>query len=439
MAYRRLALLGSQLESTVSSSSQNSLHGLQRHMAAAATQSTWAQIEQAPPDAILGITEAFKRDKSKDKINLGVGAYRTEEGKPLVLEVVREAEQRLVSDPNLDKEYLGITGLPEFCRLSAILAFGEDSKVLAEKRNATVQSLSGTGSLRVGGEFLAHHYPNKPILLPKPTWPNHNKLFPLAGMKVEQYRYYKPETCGLDYEGMLEDFRSAPEGAVVLLHACAHNPTGVDPTKEQWQGILDVVREKKLLPFFDSAYQGFATGDLEGDAHAIRLFADAGMEFLLAQSYAKNLGLYGERVGALSVVTSDPAITKKVESQLKAYVRPLYSSPPRHGAEIVVKILSDPQLYSQWRVELQGMADRIKAMRSQLFQALQDVGAPGTWNHIVDQIGMFSFTGLTKEQVHNMTDKWHVYMTFDGRISMAGLSGSKCQRLAEAIKDSVSH
>lgn len=410
---------------------------LQLQSTASSSASVFGQVSQAPPDAILGITEAFKRDQNPKKINLGVGAYRTEEGKPLVLNVVRQAERRIVSDSRSDKEYLGIGGNPDFCRLSAILAFGEHSAVLQEKRNITVHSLSGTGSLRVGAEFLANNYPHKLIFLPTPTWPNHNKIFPLGGVKTQPYRYYKAQTRGLEYEGMLQDLRSAPEGSIVLLHACAHNPTGVDPTAEQWQGILKAVQERRLLPFFDSAYQGFATGNLEGDAHAIRLFADAGMEMLVAQSFAKNLGLYGERVGALTVVTSDPAVTKRVESQLKTVIRPLYSNPPRHGAAIVVAILSDPELYKQWRVELQGMADRIKSMRSQLFQALKDADAPGDWSHIVNQIGMFSYTGLTKEQVQNMTDKWHIYMTFDGRISMAGLSGAKCSYLAEAICDSV--
>jgi aspartate aminotransferase len=385
----------------------------------------------------LGITENFKADNNPKKLNLGVGAYRTEDGKPYVLPSVKKAEQKVVNDPQQNKEYLPIGGDPQFCKLSAQLAFGQNSPALREQRAATVQCLSGTGSLRVGAEFLNLHYPVKLIYIPNPTWANHNKIFPLAGIAIRQYRYYLPKTRGLDYEGMVEDLSRAPQGAIVLLHACAHNPTGVDPSPEQWQGIMRVVQQRRLLPFFDSAYQGFASGDLERDATAVRMFADAGMELLLSQSYAKNMGLYGERAGALSVVTKDPKTAKRVESQLKAVIRPMYSNPPKHGASIVVQLLSDPELYKQWRVELKGMADRIISMRQQLHKALQEVGAPGNWDHIVNQIGMFSYTGLTKAQVQHMTSKFHIYMTLDGRISMAGLSGSSCRYLAEAIKDAV--
>lgn len=369
---------------------------------------------------------------------MGVGAYRTEEGKPLVLTAVKEAERRILSE-NQDKEYLGIGGIPEFCDASASMAFGVDSAVVKEKRNATVQCLSGTGSLRVGAEFLSRFYVSSStpgtVLLPTPTWPNHKNVFERAGISVQQYRYYKPETRALDYEGLIEDVKAAPEGSILLLHACAHNPTGVDPTPEQWNGILEVATSKKLLPFFDSAYQGFASGDLEKDAYSIRLFADAGIDMLLAQSYAKNMGLYGERVGALTVVTSETSATGKVMSQLKSTIRAMYSNPPKHGASIAMTILRDPQLYSQWREELKGMAGRIMLMRNELRSELERVGAPGTWNHITDQIGMFSFTGLTRPQVEMLTSKWHVYMTMDGRISMAGLSKAKCSYLAEGIND----
>ncbi|EFN51704.1 hypothetical protein CHLNCDRAFT_59799 [Chlorella variabilis] len=400
--------------------------------------SRFLEVPQAPPDAILGISEAFKADNSPQKMNLGVGAYRDEEGKPVVLGAVREAERRVLEDPTENKEYLGMGGIPEFCRLSARMAFGEGSAALREGRNATIQGLSGTGCLRVGGEFLSRFYPGpKIVLIPTPSWANHRAIFERCGMQVQQYRYYKADTRGLDFEGMIEDIKAAPEGAILLLHACAHNPTGVDPTPEQWQGILDAALAKKLLVFFDSAYQGFASGDLDRDGYSIRLFCDAGLELLLAQSFAKNMGLYGERVGALTVIVGDSAAAKKVESQLKITARQMYSNPPRHGASIATRILADPQLYAQWKVELKGMADRILTMRQQLYQALQEVGAPGDWGHILRQIGMFSYTGLTKAQVENMTNKWHVYMTFDGRISMAGLSSSKCGYLAQAMKDSV--
>jgi len=402
-----------------------------------ATGGIWSHVQQAPPDAILGVTEAWRKDTDEKKLNLGVGAYRTEEGKPLVLNAVRKAEAKVVNDPAGNKEYLGIAGNPDFCRLSKALAFGENSAAVKENRIVTVQALSGTGALRVGSEFIARHYPNKQIFIPTPTWGNHRATFLASGLEVKQYRYYKPETRGLDLEGLLADLSAAPEGAVVLLHACAHNPTGVDPTMDDWVKIHEVIKTKKLLPFFDSAYQGFASGDLDEDAAALRYFAESGMEMILAQSYAKNMGLYGERIGALYLVCADAEVTPKVQSQLNLVIRPMYSSPPRHGAAIVAAVLSDPQLYAEWKVELKAMADRIKAMRLQLHAELIKVGAPGNWDHILNQIGMFSFTGLTKPQVENMTKKWHVYMTMDGRISMAGLSGSKCAYLAEAIDDSI--
>jgi len=292
----------------------------------------------------------------------------------------------------------------------------------------------------VGGEFLAKFHLVRVVYLPNPTWGNHRGIFGgdlPGGHEVRQYRYFDPKTRGLDYQGLLEDLSSAPRGAVVLLHACAHNPTGVDPTPRQWRGILDMVQEKGLLPFFDSAYQGFASGDLEADAAALRMFVDAGCELLLAQSYAKNMGLYGERVGALSVVCNSPAAAKSVESQLKGTIRPMYSSPPGHGAAIAAMVLSDPQLMVEWKEELAGMANRIKEMRGALFQALNQVGAPGSWQHILDQIGMFSYTGLTQRQCQHLTRQWHVYLTMDGRISMAGLSRSKVNYLAEAMRDAL--
>lgn len=400
--------------------------------------SVWSDVKQAPADPILGVTEAFKSDPHPSKLNLGVGAYRTEEGRPLVLSVVRKAELRVIQDASANKEYLPIGGDPTFCKLSRSLAFGPSSLPVTEKRVVTLQCLSGTGSLRVGGEFIAAHYPrSRAIYIPTPTWGNHRAIFTACGLQVHQYRYYHPATRGLDYQGLLEDLRHAEQGAVVLLHACAHNPTGVDPTPVQWGGILEVVRERGLLPFFDSAYQGFASGDLDADAAAVRMFAEAGCEMLLAQSFAKNMGLYGERAGALSLVCRDQETSKKVESQVKVIIRRMYSNPPRHGAAIAAAVLGDAQLFAEWKVELRGMADRIKAMRNELYAALQHVGAPGEWGHVLQQIGMFSFTGLSPPQVEYMTQKWHVYMTKDGRISMAGLNTSGARYLAEAINDTV--
>jgi len=403
--------------------------------------SVFAALEQAPEDPILGVTVAYNKDPSPVKVNLGVGAYRTEEGKPLVLNVVRRAEQMLINNPSRVKEYLPITGLAEFNKLSAKLIFGADSPAIQENRVATVQCLSGTGSLRVGGEFLARHYHERTIYIPQPTWGNHPKVFTLSGLNVRSYRYYDPATCSLHFEGLLEDLGSAPSGSIVLLHACAHNPTGVDPTIEQWEQIRQLMRSKSLLPFFDSAYQGFASGSLDKDAQSVRMFVADGGELLMAQSYAKNMGLYGERVGALSIVCKSADVAVRVESQLKLVIRPMYSNPPLHGASIVATILRDSEMFNEWTLELKAMADRIINMRQQLFNALKSRGTPGDWSHIIKQIGMFTFTGLNSEQVAFMRQEYHIYMTSDGRISrrisMAGLSMRTVPHLADAIHAAV--
>ncbi|GAU14195.1 hypothetical protein TSUD_307550 [Trifolium subterraneum] len=419
----------------------------------ASSNSVFAHLVRAPEDPILGVTVAYNKDPSPIKLNLGVGAYRTEEGKPLVLDVVRRVEQQLLNDVSRNKEYIPIVGLADFNKLSAKLIFGADSPAIQENRVTTVQGLSGTGSLRVGGEFLAKHYHQRIIYLPQPTWGNHPKIFTLAGLTVKTYRYYAPATRGLDFQGLLEDLGSAPSGSVVLLHACAHNPTGVDPTLEQWEQIRQLIRSKSLLPFFDSAYQarifafsqhlpffasiGFASGSLDADAQPIRLFVADGGELLAAQSYAKNMGLYGERVGALSIVSKSADVASLVESQLKLVIRPMYSSPPIHGASIVAAILKDRNLFNDWTIELKAMADRIISMRQQLFDALRARGTPGDWSHIIKQIGMFTFTGLNPEQVSFMTKEYHIYLTSDGRISMAGLSSKTVSHLADAIHAAV--
>ncbi|XP_057537255.1 aspartate aminotransferase, cytoplasmic-like [Amaranthus tricolor] len=399
--------------------------------------SVFANVVQAPEDPILGVTVAYNKDPSPVKLNLGVGAYRTEEGKPVVLNVVRKAEQSLVNDPSRVKEYLPILGVSDFNKLSAKLILGADSPAILENRIATAQCLSGTGSLRVGTEFLARHYHQRIIYIPQPTWGNHPKVFTLGGLNVKNYRYYDPATRGLDLQGLLEDLNAAESGAIVLFHACAHNPTGVDPTPEQWEQIRQLVRSKEMLPFFDSAYQGFASGSLDEDAQSVRKFVADGGECFIAQSYAKNMGLYGERVGALSIVCKTADVASRVESQLKLVVRPMFSSPPLHGASIVASILKDKDLYDEWTVELKGMADRIISMRQQLFDSLTARGTPGDWSHIIKQIGMFTFTGLNAEQVKFMTKEYHIYMTSDGRISMAGLSSRTVPYLADAIHAAV--
>ncbi|XP_074317503.1 aspartate aminotransferase, cytoplasmic [Silene latifolia] len=435
-AGRRLSTLARHLEVSTMESSDN--QGVYPSITSGFhANSAFAHLVKAPEDPILGVTVAYNKDPSPVKLNLGVGAYRTEEGKPLVLNVVRRAEQILTNDRSRVKEYLPITGLAEFNKLSAKLMFGDDSPAIRENRVATVQCLSGTGSLRVGGEFLARHHHQKTIYIPLPTWGNHPKIFTLSGLTVKTYRYYDPATRGLHFQGLTEDLGSAPAGDIVLLHACAHNPTGVDPTLEQWEKIRQLIRSKGLLPFFDSAYQGFASGSLNADAQAVRMFVADGGECLLAQSYAKNMGLYGERVGALSIVCKTADVANKVESQLKLVIRPMYSNPPLHGASIVATILRDRSMFNEWSGELKAMADRIITMRKKLFEALRTKGTPGDWSHIIKQIGMFTFTGLNKEQVTFMTKEYHIYMTSDGRISMAGLSLKTIPHLADAIHAAV--
>ncbi|PSR91250.1 Aspartate aminotransferase [Actinidia chinensis var. chinensis] len=409
----------SSMDSQISASPTSGFHG----------DSVFAHVVQAPEDSILGVTVAYNKDPSPIKLNLGVGAYRTEEGKPVVLNVVRRAEQLLVNDRSRVKEYLPIVGLADFNKLSAKLIFGADSPAIQENRVTTVQCLSGTGSLRVGAEFLGRHYHERTIYIPQPTWGNHPKIFNLGGLSVKYYRYYDPATWGLHFQGLLEDLGSAPSGAIVLLHACAHNPTGVDPTLEQWGQIRQLMRSKGLLPFFDSAYQA--------NAQSVRMFVADGGECLVAQSYAKNMGLYGERVGALSIVCKNANVASRVESQLKLVIRPMFSNPPIHGASIVATILKDRNMYDEWTVELKAMADRIISMRHKLFEALCARGTPGDWSHIIKQIGMFTFTGLNSEQVAFMTKEYHIYMTSDGRISMAGLSSKTVPHLADAIHAAV--
>jgi aspartate/tyrosine/aromatic aminotransferase len=352
---------------------------------------------QGPPDPILGVTLAFRADASAAKIDGGVGAYRTEEGSPLVLDVVKAAEQKVLSELLAGKrnlEYLGQAGDEAFTKATRSFLFGADAACITQSRVATVQALSGTGALRLGGEFLRRHRPCA-VVVPDPTWGNHYQIFEAAGLPVSKYRYFDAKTLGLDLEGMLADLGKLAKGTAVLLHVCAHNPTGVDPSPAQWQKILDVVKAKGLLPFFDSAYQGFASGDVDTDAYGVRLFERAGLELLVAQSYSKNMGLYGERVGALSLVCSSADTVTRVMSQLMIVVRANYSNPPKHGVAVAGTILNDPALLQAWKLELKQMVDRIASIRRGLRAELEKIQAPGSWEFMTNQIGMFTFTSLT--------------------------------------------
>ncbi|KAK6184627.1 hypothetical protein SNE40_007063 [Patella caerulea] len=395
--------------------------------------SIWSNVEMGPPDAILGVTEAFKKDTNPKKMNLGVGAYRDDQGKPFILPTVRKAE-KIIFESGLDHEYATIIGTPDFCKASALLAFGDNSSAVQNNLNATVQGISGTGSLRIGGSFFAKWYTkSKDFYIPSPSWGNHTPIFKHSGLNVKSYRYYDPGTCGFDFKGAVEDISKIPEGGVVVLHACAHNPTGVDPKPEQWKEICQVMKDKKLFPFFDMAYQGFASGDINKDAFAVRHFLEQGHQIALCQSYAKNMGLYGERAGAFTIVCGSAEEKERVMSQIKIIIRPMYSNPPIHGARLVSTILNTPDLRSEWLKDVKGMADRIISMRTQLQDNLKKEGSSHNWQHITDQIGMFCFTGLKPDQVERLTKDFSIYLTKDGRISVAGIASSNVAYLAHAI------
>jgi len=393
--------------------------------------SIFAGVTAAPPDPIVGLNVSFKEDKDSRKVNLGVGAYRDDQGKPWVLPSVAKAESLVVNDKKLDKEYAPIDGLPDYKFHVQSLIFKPET--VKSGKLATAQGLSGTGCLQIVGQFLVEHLKKKMMWVPSPTWGNHKAIFKRAGMGISDYAYYKADTRGLDFDGMIADIKKIPEGDCILLHACAHNPTGVDPTLEQWKQILAVVKERKLVPVLDNAYQGYASGDLEKDGAAQFLFEESGLEYFVTQSFAKNFGLYGERIGYMHVNCKDKETATTVLSQLKIHIRQAYSSPPRHGAAIVNKILTSPDLKKQWLEELKFMSERITQMRDLLRKALEKAGAPGTWNHVTDQIGMFAFTGLNTAQVESMTKDWHIYLTKDGRISMAGVTTGNVEYIAQAI------
>eukprot|EP00004_Rigifila_ramosa_P024141 TRINITY_DN691_c0_g1_i1.p1 TRINITY_DN691_c0_g1~~TRINITY_DN691_c0_g1_i1.p1 ORF type:complete len:449 (-),score=123.78 TRINITY_DN691_c0_g1_i1:41-1315(-) len=405
---------------------------------ATSTHEILGKIPEAPADPILGLNAAFNADSSPNKVNLGMGAYRTAEGKPWVLPVIKKVEKKILEDASLNKEYLPIDGLQAFCVATAKLMLGDASSAIAEKRIATVQTLSGTGGLRVVAEFIKDFFPKDVTMwISNPTWSNHVNIFKQCGLAVKEYRYFSAKTNAVDIDNLLADLSAAKPHDVVLLHACAHNPTGADPTREQWEQILKLFQAKKLFPFFDSAYQGFATGDLIGDAFAVRLFEQHRIPLAVVQSYAKNMGLYGERIGALSVVTSTPEEAQKTLSQLKRLIRSNYSSPQLHGARLVAAVLSDPALFAQWQTEVKIMADRIIAMRTLLFENLKKLGTPGDWSHILKQIGMFTYTGLSPTQCDLLISKHHIYLTRNGRVSMAGVTPGNVAYVAQAIHDVV--
>lgn len=419
--------------------------------------SRFAQVARAPADAILGLSTRFQQDSNASKINLGVGAYRDGNGQPWLLPSITKATEQVhhqlmhSGDTKVNFEYIPILGTQRYRDLVREFLFENttmktSTQLSQDGHVLTMQGLSGTGSLRVMCEFLAKFAPKelKNIYVPSPTWPNHKQIAKAAGLNVAEYTYYDSKTMGLDFEGMLSSLESLPKGSGVLLHVCCHNPTGVDPSIEQWSQIIDVMARRDLYPLLDMAYQGYGSG-LEEDLSVLELFSQQITSgkmsgYMLSQSWAKNMGLYGERVGSFSYVTSNPAEVPAIQSQFEIVARGMYSSPPGNGARIVSQVLSDPQLKLQWSEDVDTMAERLRDMRRVLFDQLQAIGCHGPgqgntgWEHLVEQRGMFCFTGLRAPQVEKLLEK-SVYLTGNGRISIAGITEANSEYLAKCIKE----
>lgn len=391
----------------------------------------FSHIQAAPADPILGLGEAFKAETREGKINLGIGVYMTDEGKTPVVRAVKEAEKRLLENETT-KTYLTIDGVQAFNAQTQVLLFGENAEVITSGRAKTAQSLGGTGALRIAAEFIKRHTSAKNVWISTPTWPNHNAIFDAVGITVKGYRYYNKETNGLDWDNLLADLNQAEAGDVVLLHGCCHNPTGIDPTPAQWEQLAALSAEKGWLPLFDFAYQGFANG-LEEDAYGLRAFAKNNRELLVASSFSKNFGLYNERVGAFTLIADNADDANRAFTQIKSIIRVLYSNPSAHGASAVALALADPELKAQWIEELDEMRNRIKDMRTQLVELLKAKGATQDFSFITEQNGMFSFSGLTPEQVDRLKDEFAIYAVRSGRINVAGITSKNIDVLAEAI------
>ncbi|MBM3359602.1 MAG: aspartate/tyrosine/aromatic aminotransferase [Betaproteobacteria bacterium] len=385
----------------------------------------------APADPILGVTEAFNQDTNPDKINLGVGVYYDDDGRVPVLECVRRAEQKLAESPT-PRSYLPIDGLQAYDRAARELVFGAASEPVRANRIVTVQALGGTGGLKIGADLLRRINPGAQVWISDPSWENHRALFEYAGFTVHAYPYYDAATHGLDFDGMTGALRRLPAGSIAVLHACCHNPTGVDLTREQWDAVIEIVNARGLVPFLDIAYQGFAEG-LEADAAPVRRFAEACPVVLVSSSFSKSLSLYGERVGALSVVAENPDAAGRVLSQVKRVIRTNYSNPPTHGGQAVAMVLTTPELRSLWDKELGQMRERIKTMRRQLVDKIRAVRADFDFSFVLRQRGMFSYSGLTRDQVRRLRDEHSVYAIDSGRICVAALNTRNVDYVANAI------
>jgi aromatic-amino-acid transaminase len=391
----------------------------------------FSSVPLAPKDPIFGLTEAYTADQRPGKVNLGVGVYYTDEGKVPLLKAVLEAEKEVVAKQS-PRAYIPIEGPNPYNSAVQNLLFGADSPLIQEGRVVTAECLGGTGALRVGGDFVKRLGTNAPAAISAPSWENHRGIFESAGYQVLEYAYFDPKTRGVDFEGMVKALESFPAKTLVILHACCHNPTGADLTPEQWKKIISICQTRQLIPFLDIAYQGFATG-IEEDGAAVRLFADSGMSFFVSSSFSKSFSLYGERVGALSIVTQSKEESARVLSQLKRVIRTNYSNPPTHGAAIVAMVLNSPKLRQMWEDELAEMRERIKAMRHGLNKKLAAAGAPQDFSFIETQRGMFSYSGLTADQVANLQEQDGIYALSTGRICVAALNTKNLDRVAQAI------
>ncbi|WP_126941940.1 amino acid aminotransferase [Xanthomonas sp. BRIP62409] len=393
--------------------------------------SFFANVEQVPGDPILGLTEAYNADSRPNKVNLGVGIYYDENGRIPLLRAVHKIEQQLALDAK-PRGYLPIDGLAAYDKATQELLFGTESALLASGRVATSQTVGGSGALRVGADLLKKLLPTATIAISNPSWENHRAVFGAAGFEVVDYTYFDAASHGLNFDGMLADLAKLEPGTVVLLHACCHNPTGADLTKEQWKQVAGLLKERKLFPFVDIAYQGFDKG-IEADAYAVRLLAAEGIDsYVVASSYSKSFSLYGERVGALSVVSASAAEAKAVQSQVKRIIRTIYSSPSTHGAALVAGVLTSPELRDLWEQELTEMRERIHALRAGLVAKLATLGAP-EFEFIQRQAGMFSYSGLTRTQVDRLREEFAIYAVGTGRICVAALSQRNLDYVAQAV------
>jgi aromatic-amino-acid transaminase len=395
------------------------------------TASILADVQMAPRDPILGVTEAFNADPNPGKVNLGVGMYYDDNGKIPLLECVRRAERQLLED-SPPRGYLPIDGLPEYDRAVQALVFGPDSPAIKEKRAVTVQALGGTGGLKVGADFLRRVDPGAEVWISQPSWENHRALFENAGFAVKAYPYYDADTHGVDFDRMISALKRLPARSIVVLHACCHNPTGVDLTSDQWTRVIETADARHLVPFLDLAYQGFGDG-LDADAAVVWRFVEAGMPLFVSNSFSKSFSLYGERIGALSVVAHDSEEAARVLSQLKRLVRTNYSNPPTHGGKIVATVLTSAELRRVWERELEQMRTRIRAMRQQLVERVQARVPDFDFGFVTRQRGMFSYSGLSREAVARLREQFSIYAIDTGRICVAALNSHNIDTVADAI------